>query len=164
MNIGQIFAYILQKKAFEAEYIGQYKVRKAYSFFKSGMVDKIYVSDINDSQKLIRSSVIPSQRINNDQHKLWILFSGNNDIISLYCSCTAGFGYCCNHVVAVLYKKEYANEKGLTTPSCTDTLCSWNSSSKEIQPMKVKDMEIVNHNQEKQCKSRVDNESLISDN
>ena len=40
-HVGQIFMYILRTKAFETEYIGQYKVKKAYLFFKSGMVRKI---------------------------------------------------------------------------------------------------------------------------
>ena len=139
VNIGQIFSYILRMKAFEAEYIGQYKVRKAYSFFKSGMVDKIFVTRINN-KTVLKSSVVPSQRINNDQHKLWILFDEKSDILCSFCSCTAGFGACCNHVVAAMYKVEFANEKGLTDPACTDVLCYWNSASKEIAPMKVKDM------------------------
>ena len=42
-DVGQIFNYILKTKAFEAEYIGQYKVKKAYSFFKSGMAGKTCV-------------------------------------------------------------------------------------------------------------------------
>ena len=45
-HIGQIFNYILKAKAFEAEYIEQYKVKTAHSFFKSGMVGKIYVCSI----------------------------------------------------------------------------------------------------------------------
>ena len=49
-HVGQIFNYILKTKAFEAEYIGQYKVKKAYSFFKSGMVGKIYVCNIENSK------------------------------------------------------------------------------------------------------------------
>ena len=45
-HIGQIFNYILKTKAFEAEYIEQYKVKTAHSFLKSGMVRKIYVCSI----------------------------------------------------------------------------------------------------------------------
>ena len=32
-NVGQIFAYFLENKAYETEYIGQYKARKAYTHF-----------------------------------------------------------------------------------------------------------------------------------
>ena len=42
-NIGQIFAYFLENKTYDTEYIGQYKLRKAYTFFKSGFVDKLFV-------------------------------------------------------------------------------------------------------------------------
>ena len=42
-NIGQIFAYFLENKAYDTEYIGQYKLRKACTFFKSGFVDKLLV-------------------------------------------------------------------------------------------------------------------------
>ena len=46
----QIFYYILKTKAFEAEYIGQYKVKKTYSFVKPGMVGKIYVCSIENGK------------------------------------------------------------------------------------------------------------------
>ena len=41
IDIGKIFSYILASKAFSTEYIGQYKIRKAFSYFMSGFVDKI---------------------------------------------------------------------------------------------------------------------------
>ena len=40
-NICQIFSYFLESKAFKTEYTGQHKLRKAYSFYRSGFVDKI---------------------------------------------------------------------------------------------------------------------------
>ena len=86
------------------------------------------------------------------KNTLWIVFDDKSDILFSFCSCTAGFGACCNHVVAAMYKVEFANEKGLTDPACTDVLCYWNSASKDIAPMKVKNMEIVQHNQKKQTK------------
>ena len=49
--VGQIFNYILKTKSFEAEYLGQHKVKKAYSFFKSGMVGKIHVCNIENGIK-----------------------------------------------------------------------------------------------------------------
>ena len=152
-HVGQIFNYILKGKAFEAEYIGQYKVKKAYSFFKSGMVGKIYVCNIENG-KIIKTLVTPSQRINDKKHSLWILFNEASDIVISFYTCTAGFSSCCNHVVAALYKIEYANEKGLTNPTCTEQLCSWNSSSKEITPRKVKHVNITQHNQQNQNKKK----------
>ena len=46
----------------------------------------------------------------------------------------------------MLYKLNYANEKGYTNPTCIDEIRNWNSSSKEIHSMKVKDMDISHHN------------------
>ena len=46
-NLGNIFGYILSKKAFSTDYIGQYKVRKAYSYFKSGFVHQVYSQSIS---------------------------------------------------------------------------------------------------------------------
>ena len=87
------------------------------------MVGKIYVCNIENG-KIIETLVTPSQRINDKKHSLWILFNEASDIVISFCTCTAGFSSCCNHVVAALYKIEYANEKGLTNPTCTEQLCS----------------------------------------
>ena len=43
LNLGQIFQYVIDNKAFEGNYIGQYKARKAYSYFQSGHMQQIYV-------------------------------------------------------------------------------------------------------------------------
>jgi len=56
-------------------------------------------------------------------------------------SCTAGYSKCSNHVIALLYKIEFAGEDGFIDPSCTERACSWNNSSnKDIQPKRVQDM------------------------
>ena len=67
-HVGQIFNYILKTKTFEVEYIGQYKVKKVYSFFKSGIVGKIYVCSIQNG-KIIKTPVTQSQRINDRKHR-----------------------------------------------------------------------------------------------
>ena len=160
-NIGQVFSFILKTKSFSAEYIGQYKIKKAYSYYNGGFVDKIFVKIIDDAdRKLIKTSVVPSQRINESKHKLWILFDHTGDIKTAYCSCTAGTSSCCNHIVAALYKIEFANREGFTDPSCTEELCGWNKSLKEIKPMKIKDMDIQEHNREKEKKQYVINNNV----
>ena len=90
------------------------------------MVGKIYVCSI-EKGKMIKTLVIPSQRINDKKYSLWILFNEASDIVTSFRTCTAGFSSCCNHVVAGLYKTEYSNEKGLNNLPCTEQLCSWNS-------------------------------------
>ena len=39
-----------------------------------------------------------------------------------------------NHVIAVLYKEEFAGERGFIDPYCTERACFWNTSNnKDIQ-------------------------------
>ncbi len=64
VDLGKIFHYILEKEAFEADYVGQYKVKKACSYFKSGAAAQIlslvlYVRGKNVI--LLKSSTLPSQ-------------------------------------------------------------------------------------------------------
>ena len=89
-NIGQIFNYILESKAFETEYIGQYKLRKAYSFYRTGFADNFFVKNENPDKVIIRSSVTPSQRIINQKHQLWILFDMDGSAITGIFSCAVG--------------------------------------------------------------------------
>ena len=145
-NIGQVFAYFLENKAYETEYIGQYKLRKAYTFFKNGFVDKLLVKSVEEERTIIRASVTPSQRLNDDKYQLRIVFKSDGSVITGLCTCTAGQSKCCNHIAAVLYKLNNANEKGYTNPACTDEICNWNSSSKETYPVKVKDINILQYN------------------
>ena len=70
IDIGKIFSYILASKAFSTEYIGQYKIRKAFSYLMSGFVDKILTQDLDGESVLLKSSVVPSQRVNNEYHTL----------------------------------------------------------------------------------------------
>ena len=77
----------LATKAFQTEYIGQYKLRKAYSFYRSGFANKIFVRVIDVSKVIIRSSVTPS-------------------VTTGFWSCTAGYSKYCNHIAAVLHKIE----------------------------------------------------------
>ena len=52
--------------------------------------------------------------------------------------CSRIWRECCNHVIAVLYKLEYANSKGLIDPSCT-------SVAKEVEPRRIEDLLIEKH-------------------
>ena len=46
----------------------------------------------------------------------------------------------CNHVIATLYKLEYAN-KGWIFPASTEITCMWNKSTKEnVEPSKTSDL------------------------
>ena len=45
------------------------------------------------------------------------------DICTAWCSCIAGTGECCNHVITTLYKLEYAVSNLFTDPACTSMPC-----------------------------------------
>ena len=136
----------LESKAFSTDYNGQYKVKKAFSFFKSGFVHKVYVKTINADGALLKAAVTPSQRIRDEFHKVWVLIKLSGEVECGYCTCTAGYSKCCNHVIALLYKIEFAGEHGFIDPSCTERACSWNNSSnKDIEPKRVQDVVIVEH-------------------
>ena len=137
-NIGHIRItymtyYVLENKAYEPEYIGQYKLRKAYTFSKSSFVDKMLIKSLEEEITIIRAFETPSQRLSNDKHQLWIVFKSDGLVITGFCTCTARHGRCCNYIAAVLCKLNYVNEKGYTNPACTDEICNSNSSSKESE-------------------------------
>ena len=85
-------------------------------FFKSGFMDKL-VTSIEKERNIIRASVTPSQRLENDKHQLWIDFISDGSMIPGLCTCTARHSRYWNHIPAVLYKLHCANEKGYTNAS-----------------------------------------------
>lgn len=78
-------------------------------------------------------------------HTVWIICKPSGEVLCGYCSCTAGYSKCCNHIIAVIYKVKFANQKGYTDPACTDQPCVWNKSSRDIQSRKIKNMDIQAH-------------------
>ena len=61
-------------------------------------------------------------------------------IRSCHYTCMAGMGRSCNHVAAAMYRIEAAVRNWLTNPSCTSAANQWLPNHKDVQPMKVKDM------------------------
>ena len=115
-------------------------------FFKSGLVHKAYVKTINSEGALLKAAVTPSQRIRDESHRVWVLIKSSGEVGCGYCTCTAGYSKCCNHLIALLYKIEFAGEHWFIDLSCIERACSWNNSSnKDIQPKRVQDMGIVEH-------------------
>ena len=115
-----LFSYILRVKAVDVDYIGVYKDQKAYSYWMSGFVDAVCVAKcpVNSKFTFLKRSVCPYQRIRDDPHEVWICTEGAKKdckILTLWCTCTAGTGEACNHVIAVLYKVNYAFKKNYGT-------------------------------------------------
>ncbi|RMX46985.1 hypothetical protein pdam_00024450 [Pocillopora damicornis] len=82
-------------KAFSTEYVGQYK---------SGFVHEVFTKSVPKGIILLFASVTASQRLREPPHKVWIIRKPSGEVLCSYCSFTAGYSKCCNHVIAVLYK------------------------------------------------------------
>ena len=117
--MGNIFAFILHKRDFNTDYIGKYKDQKAYSYFDSGFVVPVFIYEPKSKQRgnimFLYSEARASQAVH--EHKqLWIVVKkideNGSNILSAWCSCMAGSFETCNHVIAILYKIEYAHTKG----------------------------------------------------
>jgi len=146
ITLGNIFAYILKKNEFDADYIGKYKDQKAYSFFDSGFVGEIKSYKISSKKNIsfLYCDVRASQAIHENKN-LWIITkvaaNENTEILSAWCSCMAGAYESCNHIIATLYKLEYASSRGWCNPACTDIACEWNKATKkEITPKLVSEL------------------------
>ncbi|CAC5387151.1 unnamed protein product [Mytilus coruscus] len=134
IDLGKIFSFILSKKEQDMDFIGHYKTQKAYSYYLSGFVDTVFCATLNGTQ-IIKSHVTPSQSVRNEPHDVWLAVNNENEIQVSWCSCIAGLAQTCNHVIAVLYKIEFATNMGYNDPSCTSVPCGWNTSTKKnVQP------------------------------
>eukprot|EP00794_Sanderia_malayensis_P002409 gene2409-2777_t len=156
VDLGKNFHYILEKKAFDTDYVGKYKIMKAYSYFKSGFVSQIVSLKLDGDNKgniIFKSSVLPSQKVSCPPHTNWILVDKSGFVLTAYCSCTAGLSRCCNHVIAVLYKINFAVFEGLTNPSCTEVKSKYNDRSKKvIKGCKIRNLTFEKHVLSKEIK------------
>eukprot|EP00794_Sanderia_malayensis_P003120 gene3120-3588_t len=129
---------------------------KAYSYFKSGFVSQIVSLKLDGDNKgniIFKSSVLPSQKVSCAPHTVWILVGKTGNVLTAYCSCTAGLSRCCNHVIAVLYKINFAVFEGLTNPSCTEVKSKYNDRSKKvIKGCKIRDLTFEKHVLSKEIK------------
>ena len=77
-----------------------------------------------------------------DTKNVWIIVQKNPvEILTCWISRMAGSSKCCNDVIALLYKVDYANKKGYLDPLCTSMPCNWNKTTKrEIEPKMVRDI------------------------
>ena len=143
VNLGNIFEYILRMKEFDKEYIGKCKDQKAYSYFNSGFLGEILVSKINESTKIaLFCSVQGSVSIHN-KREVWVVANPDGMIITAWCFCMTGASRYCNHVIAVLYKVEYANANNFYSPTCTSIPYDWNkSTTKIIEPKRISEIAV----------------------
>ena len=65
----------------------------------------------------------------------------------------------CNHVAAALFCVEAAMRLRLTNPACTTKACDWLPNRKNVQPVKIKDL---NHNRDNFAKTRKKRKKMLS--
>ena len=125
----------------DIDYIGKYKDQKAYSYWIIGFVDTIYVA-LDGRFTFLKGNISPSQRIRIIT-KFGCARKEDNHcrIVTSRCTCIAGTGEVCNHVIALLYKVNYACNKDYNSPACTSIPQGWNKGTKkEVTPSKIKDL------------------------
>ena len=129
--------------------LNEYKVGKAYRYFTAEWVKEIFYHDINSKSDkcAVKAKVTPSQAVNNKPYDVWIIIRKDDgdapggQILSAYCTCTAGMLGSCNHIAGVLFRIEHAVKTGMTKPTSTSQLCEWTIPKKrtKINPQKVTD-------------------------
>ena len=87
----------------------------------------------------MKTKCLPSQRVSSKPNDVWALvkkyfkYEVGGAILSAYCTSTAGLLGSCNHVAGLLFRVEAAVLIGVTHPTCTSMLASWNVPSKKKQ-------------------------------
>ena len=130
-----IFNYLM----FGSTDLSDNKNSKAYSYYKFGWLQPLYFHKLSGSKCCIfKGEYRQSERINERNHKLWIIMEKSGKIGS--CTRMVGMGQSYNHVAAAMYRIEATVRNELTSPSCTSTANQWLPNHKNVQPIKVKDM------------------------
>ena len=135
----RFYSDVLDKKGIVKRTECQYKQGKAYRYFTNNFVSEVFINNLNSESKycFLKTKYLPSQRVSSKQYDVWALLKKDHvdevggEIISAYCTCTAGFLGSCNHVVGLLFRIEDAVLIGVTHRTCTSNLASWNIPSKK---------------------------------
>ena len=124
----------------------EYTQGKAYRYFSNNFIGEVYINNLDNSKFcLFRTKCVPSQRVSMKQYDVWAVIRRDcgdvigGEILSAYCTCTAGLLGSCNHVAGLLFRVEAAVLTGVSHPTCTGMLSSWNvpTHKKQIEPGEV---------------------------
>ncbi|XP_045161885.2 uncharacterized protein LOC123526703 [Mercenaria mercenaria] len=131
--------------------LNEYKQGKAYRYFENKWVKEVFVHEIreNSDKCILKTKVTPSMSINSKAYDVWAVIrkdtqqTPGGEILSAYCTCTAGMLGTCNHVAGMLFKIEHATKTGETSKTCTDRLCEWNVAKAKPSKKPVKAGEVT---------------------
>ncbi|XP_066023281.1 uncharacterized protein [Pocillopora verrucosa] len=125
--------------------MNEYKEGKAYRLFDSGFLKEVFYHELENMDFcFLKAKCTHSMKVGDTPHTSWICSRKNGEIISAYCTCTAGMSGSCIHVMALLFRIEAANRNGMTNPACTSKECVWNvpiGNKTVIKPSRICDME-----------------------
>lgn len=93
--ISDIIAYFTDKTSQDnlKAVLQDYKVGKAYEYFHNGFLKEVFYHHVSTKSEycLLRSKCVPSQRVKDEPHNLWVCAEkATGQIMTSYCSCTAG--------------------------------------------------------------------------
>lgn len=122
----------------DVEDLSDNKGSKACSYFKQSWLSNISYYSLGLSKYcLLKSDCRPFKRLKDPPHKPWICLSikEGKDITATHCTFMAGMSSTCNHVTAAFFPVEIAMRLGLTNPAC-----EWLPKRKDVQRVKIKDL------------------------
>ena len=146
-DISRFYSFVLGKDNLIHRLECEYKQGRAYRYFTNSFIGETLYHNIDEKSKfcLLKTKFAPSQRLNMKQYDVWVVCrkdlidSIGREILSAYCTCTAGLYGSCNHVVGLLFRVEAAVLIGLSNPTCTSVSAAWNipSAKKQIIPDEI---------------------------
>ncbi len=114
--------------------MNEYKLGKAFRYFKSRHVKDVHIHDISENFPvcLLSVRVSPTMRTTMPDYQVWAAVEKDSKSVpggrihSAYCTCPVGLHGTCNHVAGLLFRIESAVRAGMATKSSTSRLCQWN--------------------------------------
>ena len=141
-----IYNYLIN---FPSQYTGEtlkaYKGLEGYKIVQSGFVMPLYLWPlVAQNSVIVTARVNHSQKLNDAQLKPWVMIRSEGCVSGAHCNCMAGFGECCSHVAAVLFKLWLHNHQRDFKISVTSKECLWSKPSektlKRVEYLEGKDI------------------------
>ena len=108
----------------------------------SGFVDTVLFTTcpVDSQKKFLRGVFLPPGSFVMTHTKYGFVWRARKATAELsWCTCTAGTAEVCNHIIALMYKVNFAYKKAYISPACTSVPQGWNrGTKKDVQPSQIK--------------------------
>ena len=133
-DISRFYSLVLGKDNVIHRLECELKQRKVCGYFTNSFIGEILYHNIDEKSKfcLLRTKCVPSQRVDMKQYDVWmdsrkdLVDSIGGEILSAYCTCTAGLHGSFNYVAGLLFRVEAAVLTELSNLTCTSVSAAWN--------------------------------------